>query len=882
MNATDLLTNTLSPDANTRQDATEKLENAARDNYPEYMLMLSSVLLEESNAIHVRNAAGLALKNALSARESTRQTEYSNRWLALSNDTKAKIKQDALLTLGSTSQKAGNFASQVVAAIAAVELPQNQWPDLIELLLGFVNNQQNTNLKIATLQTIGFICETIKPEILTLRSNEILTAVIHGARKEEPSTEVQLAAIHALFNSLEFVRENFEREGERNYIMQVVCEATQNASVAVQVGAFECLVRIMGLYYDKMALYMEQALFGVGCNTMIHKDRKLKFLQLTVVGMKHSDERVALQAVEFWSTVCEEEVDLALEAQEAQDYGETPETESKHFAKIALPEIIPVLLLLLTKQEEDADDDEWNVSMAAGTCLSLLAGAVQDAVVPAVIPFIEAHIKAEDWHQREAAVMTFGSILEGPDPSVLTPLVNQALPLLIDMMTDPNPHVKDTTAWTLGRICDLLVTCIKPDVHLHPLISALVNGLQDSPRVVANCCWALMNLADQLGIFYEDDPDFRPASSPLSPYYEGVVQALMRVTESAGNEANYRTAAYEAITSYLTQATPDSITVVQNTVVAILQRMEQLLGMQNQILGVDDRNNWNELQSNFCSVVICVIRKLNDGIQPLADRVMTLILQLIQAAGKTSTVLEDAFLVVGSLASALEANFAPYIQAFLPFLYPALKAHEDTQLCTVAVGIIGDISRALGDQSAQYANPFMTVLFENLQSEVLNRNVKISILSCFGDIALAIGPEFEPYLDTTMGVLRQAGGVEPNPLDYDLVDYVVQLREGILEAYTGIVTGLKKTEKVSLLLPHSPSILELIQRCLTDEERTDSLMRLSFGLLGDLADSFPGGQLKQLLLNNWVAAELRSKNRMPPETKKTMRWAREMVKNATQ
>lgn len=45
--------------------------------------------------------------------------------------------------------------------------------------------------------------------------------------------------------------------------MQVVCEATQNASVAVQVGAFEVLVRIMGLYYDKMALYMEQALFGV-------------------------------------------------------------------------------------------------------------------------------------------------------------------------------------------------------------------------------------------------------------------------------------------------------------------------------------------------------------------------------------------------------------------------------------------------------------------------------------------------------------------------------------------------------------------------------------------------------------------------------------------
>ena len=72
----------------------------------------------------------------------------------------------------------------------------------------------------------------------------------------------------------------------------------------------------------------------------------------------------------------------------------------------------------------------------------------------------------------------------------------------------------------------------------------------------------------------------------------------------------------------------------------------------------------------------------------------------------------------------------------------------------------------------------MTVLLENLQSDVLGRNVKISILSCFGDIALAVGPQFEPYLDTTMSVLRQAGGVEPNPVrkaawarDYDTDDH---------------------------------------------------------------------------------------------------------------
>lgn len=214
---------------------------------------------------------------------------------------------------------------------------------------------------------------------------------------------------------------------------------------------------------------------------------------------------------------------------QAHEYGEVPETESKFFAKIALPEILPVLLQLLTRQEEDADEDEWNVSMAAATCLGLLAQAVSDNIVAAVVPFIEANIRSQDWHFREAAVMAFGSILEGPDPGVLTPMVHQALPILIDMMTDSNIHVKDTVAWVLGKICDCLIGSIKIDVHLHPLVSALVSGLRDNPRIAANCCWALNNLAEQLGYSENDD---QPQASPLSPYYDGIVQALLQSTEA--------------------------------------------------------------------------------------------------------------------------------------------------------------------------------------------------------------------------------------------------------------------------------------------------------------------------------------------------------------
>ena len=47
-----------------------------------------------------------------------------------------------------------------MAAIATVELPNGQWPELVELLLSFMG-QSNVNLRVATLQAIGFICESI-------------------------------------------------------------------------------------------------------------------------------------------------------------------------------------------------------------------------------------------------------------------------------------------------------------------------------------------------------------------------------------------------------------------------------------------------------------------------------------------------------------------------------------------------------------------------------------------------------------------------------------------------------------------------------------------------------------------------------------------------
>ncbi|KAF9622646.1 hypothetical protein IFM89_032545 [Coptis chinensis] len=74
----------------------------------------------------------------------------------------------------------------------------------------------------------------------------------------------------------------------------------------------------------------------------------------------------------------------------------------------------------------DRDEGAWNLAMAGGTCLGLVARTVGDDIVPLVMPFIEENITKADWRQREAATYAFGSIMEGPSPDKLTSIVNVA------------------------------------------------------------------------------------------------------------------------------------------------------------------------------------------------------------------------------------------------------------------------------------------------------------------------------------------------------------------------------------------------------------------------------------------------------------------------
>ncbi|KAL9434629.1 hypothetical protein AB3S75_029307 [Citrus x aurantiifolia] len=820
---TQILLNAQSVDGTVRKQAEESLKQYQEQNLPGFLLSLAGELVNDEKPVESRKLAGLILKNALDAKEQHRKFELVQRWLSLDSSVKAQIKSFILKTLSSPAHDARSTASQVVAKVAGIELPHKQWPELIGALLSNIH-QLPPHTKQATLETLGYICEEVSSDAVEQdHVNKILTAVVQGMNASESNNDVRLAATRALYNALGFAQANFSNDMERDYIMRVVCEATLSLEVKIRQAAFECLVAISSTYYEKLAPYIQD------------------IFNITAKAVREDEEPVALQAIEFWSSVCDEEIDILEEY--GGDFSGDSDIPCFYFIKHALPVLVPLLLETLLKQEEDQDQDEgaWNIAMAGGTCLGLVARTVGDDIVPLVMPFVEENITKQEWRQREAATYAFGSILEGPSPEKLVPLVNIALNFMLTaLMQDPNNHVKDTTAWTLGRMFEFLhgstlETPIINQGNCQQIISVLLQSMKDVPNVAEKACGALYFLAQGF-------EDAISPSSPLTPFFQEIVQALLTVThrEDAG-ESRLRTAAYETLNEVVRCSTDETAPMVMQLVPLIMMELHQTLEAQK--LSSDEREKQNEIQGLLCGCLQVIIQKLGSSEQTkyvfmqYADQMMGLFLRVF--AIRSATAHEEAMLAIGALAYATGQDFLKYMPEFYKYVEMGLQNFEDYQVCAITVGVVGDLCRALEDKILPYCDGIMTQLLKDLSSNQLHRSVKPPIFSCFGDIALAIGENFEKYLMYAMPMLQSAAelSVHTSGVDDDMTEYTNSLRNGILEAFSGIFQGFKGSPKTQLLMPYAPHILQFLDSLYMEKDMDDVVTKTAIGVLGDLADT---------------------------------------------
>ena len=756
--------------------------------------------------------------------------------MALDENVKTEVKSSLLATLGTSAQDVAQTAALAVAKVAAIEIPRDRWKELIPSLLSNAQTSTPTNIRQVTLQTLGYVCEElgkIEGDFMDQDTvNAVLTSVVSGMRPEEANRDIKIAATKALDNALEFASNNFSNEAERNYIMQVLCQETLAEDPRVQQIAWECLISIAELYYAVLPSYMSS------------------IFELTQRSLQSDEAEVSLQALEFWLGIAEIEINIDERKEEETD---NPDLVNHNFIKTALQQLVPLLLQQLTRQEEGAEENEaWNIALAAGTALGLAAVDVGDPIVELVMPFVQENIQRnnspEDWRLREAATFAFGSILEGPQVTTLGPLASSGLGFLLNALKDPHPQVKNTTAWTIGRIFEFVHG--DPDLRppllneqsTRPVVEALLAAISDEVHVAEKACYAIGQLAAGFNGMEH---------SPLDPYFKDIVAALLGASARSVDAVDamlLQAQAFEAINEIVGASSAEAIPLVAQLIPVVTGKILEAVNVPPVAGEVADRAV--DQQGLLCGVIQVTVQKLTSGdenaqsmLKPQADTIMDALLRVLN--WRTGTISEEALLAIGTMTYACGRGFKKYMEAFFPSLLRALQEYADYQTCQVAVGIVGDLCRALEEDVFEYGDRLMLALLSNLQSDEVDRSIKPQILASFGDLALAIGDRFEVYLVHVIQMLQSAAQLcmelATKAVEEEEVSYVNRLRQGILEAWAGMLNGMTKAKSDQYLRQYAFHLIELAESVASDAGKADSsTLRAAIALIGDVASSLQG------------------------------------------
>mmetsp|Transcript_30862 Transcript_30862/g.52813 ORF Transcript_30862/g.52813 Transcript_30862/m.52813 type:complete len:861 (+) Transcript_30862:33-2615(+) len=840
-----------------RQQAESIKEQQLAQNLAGYLKSLADALVTESVPDASRHMAGLIIKNAINGNtENVRQKQVA--WSNIPQNQRDAIKSTLLKGLASTCNPARRGCAAAISSIATTEFLIEEWKDLIPILVNAIK-QNNPVVQEATLTTIGFICEDIDPipAFLEQQAIDILNAIAFGSSSDKP-IEVRRAAIRAMCGALPIVRNIFCGEkASRDHIMTIVCNACKDNDSNIQTDALLALVKIAEEYYDELNQDYMGAIWGITSALMT---TDLEYAPLTI---------------EFWSTIAEMEREKHIE-QEEDPVNAEPCPE---FSEKILGLIIPKLCENLLKQSDETDDDEeWNIATASAACITILAECTREKIITIIAPFVQ-QIKSDNWRQREASTMAFGSILSTYASEEKDRMILMIINVLMDhLASDPHECVRSTSAWALSRIA-----LASPEIitqNTLAVVRSLVGGLANSDPVIAYySCFGILNILNiYAGRYAEEHNDL---SDIFVPLFRELINAGEREDSTS---TKLRITSYEAINTLIEVAPMDCIPKTKEMIHPFLAKLEKSFSLNM------DLEDQRQLQAYIPLVLQTITKRIGDEIEPYAPDMYKKFIQIFETR---KCIVDESMNAIATLFEECPNMVQHCINTFSPYFLTALQNFQDTSVLKSGLICLGSICDSLGPnlyfvgEQGSFCQKILEHLITHLRNPDVEEELRPLIIISFADIALAIGGHFNVYFVHIMNALCAASdtAITADSSD-DFIDYVIKLREAILEACPPVMDSMVEAGKQQEFVPFLGKLIPFMERLWYERDyRTRTIVASMLGLIGDILKNIVpimSADDRRAMLQRQFILEIIELciNHENPDTKATAEWAKKQLEAA--
>lgn len=206
MDISSILTQARSSNDEIRRSGEQKIEQAAMENFGQFLIILATEISDDSKDKDNRKLAATLIKNMLNY-----FPKFVGKWNTLNDSVKNEVKQKTLSTLASQNVVVRKSAAIAVAGIYKCEHPNNQWPELIDILVATCSNE-NIDFQTSAIMTLGYISQEINIQDFKVEDvDKILSGLIETIR-EPKSDEVLKASLISFVNYISFARKNFAKD----------------------------------------------------------------------------------------------------------------------------------------------------------------------------------------------------------------------------------------------------------------------------------------------------------------------------------------------------------------------------------------------------------------------------------------------------------------------------------------------------------------------------------------------------------------------------------------------------------------------------------------------------------------------------------------------
>ncbi|MCQ2817611.1 MAG: hypothetical protein MJ252_10135 [archaeon] len=840
------LQNALNPNQAIRTEAENYISALPEQNFPLFMNSLAEIIQNESYQKEIRQMAATVIKNSIS--------KYSNQWVTMNAELKTKIKNCVLSTLASKEIEIRKASSFVIAGMVKIDLPNNQWLEIFDVLSSASNNEQ-IYIRLTAITALKYIFQEInKKDIPEASILQVLNAIFNILQDRNNVPELLMISLEALEEIVAFLGNILKNQTQMDYFFNKVKFFLTSSTVEdVRKAAISVLIELIKTYYDDL------------------KDKSTEIVDVTTYLLKNETPRNAIFVYEVWCTICDIEIQRFKNSIIPKECLMMAQRNCE-----VLFDIIKTHLVI-----NEYDNDEWNISDAAACLLSLLSQCCNQVFITTVVESVGTGIsKPRDEHQLHATIVAFGSIMDSCHHEYLIQIAKNGTDIIAGFITNPSSpkHIKIISAATIKKISE----CFGKDFSADKLVyNKLIRGLLkmldiNDNEILVPICSTFHALARGVPI----DKDIQ--TNALSDTCKEILDKLLTLvfkTTSYDQDHNVALAAFISIGTIAERSAKD----VRDTLKCAFEKLLTAFEFTFQNQGFPSE----EARLNYQLYILSDLSSFALSTDVTEEQVNKLYNLTVRAFNERKEIMPEGLEVMGSIAEILDNRLAGIMNNFGYFLVEGLKCINMKDTCKAAIFCLISTIRALKSNYKNYAQNINDQIYKIMMCPDVDKDLKPLSFSIITDLFIyckeCILPSFKNIMDLIQVALSAANTLTDDP---DFADYYMNLRENIIETLSIIFQTCKETGMTQQYAPYIPDIMKFLFTINKPEYLpTFSITKESLGLISDFCCEFTA-QMKPLLDLKFLEQLVANVTNYANENQNTdimaqfIQYVRDSIKNA--